>query len=187
MLDPIGDATRRGLYDALVSEHAADLHALAFRLTGLRDVAEDLVQEAFAGAWQSLDTLSDRSRARSWLMQILRHRWLHWRRARAARPAEAGGLDLVEARHVPPEPPAGNEVSQDLQVALDELDERFREPFLMVFLQGMTCREVAEELAIPLGTVLSRIHRARLALRDLVSRQATVPALRVVRRDGERA
>lgn len=54
---------------------------------------------------------------------------------------------------------------ENVQGALNRLDSRFKEPFLLVFLVGLSCREVAERLSVPLGTVLSRIHRARAALR----------------------
>ena len=91
----MSDIEARALYDRLVSDHAADLYALAFRLTGRREVAEDLVQEACTEAWRSLAALRDQAHARAWLMQILRHRWLHWRRARSRSPVEEGGLELV--------------------------------------------------------------------------------------------
>ena len=56
-----------------------------------------------------------------------------------------------------------------LQGALDALENRYKEPFLLVFLAGFSCREVAEQLSLPLGTVLSRIHRARQFLRERLS------------------
>ena len=75
--------------------------------------------------------------------------------------------------------------SEWLQRALDELDERYRLPVLMVFMEGLTCREAAEELNVPLGTVLSRIHRARQALKktlketDGETASGTEPRLRL--------
>jgi RNA polymerase sigma-70 factor (ECF subfamily) len=60
----------------------------------------------------------------------------------------------------------GKLANQELiQEALDALDDRYKEPFLMVFAAGLTCQQVADQLQMPLGTVLSRIHRARLFLR----------------------
>ena len=53
-----------------------------------------------------------------------------------------------------------------MQAALAELDERYRVALLLVFVEGLTCREAADELGVPLGTVLSRIHRARKAMRE---------------------
>jgi RNA polymerase sigma-70 factor (ECF subfamily) len=58
-----------------------------------------------------------------------------------------------------------------LQKALDKLDDRFKEPFLMVFLEGLSCAEAAEVLGVPLGTVLSRLHRARNQLRRCLDSQ----------------
>jgi RNA polymerase sigma-70 factor (ECF subfamily) len=93
------------------------------------------------------------------LFRILRNRHAHVVRAASRRPAPSAGVDaLADAGTEPPDRPA-------LQRALDELDERFKIPFLMVFLEGLTCQETADELGIPLGTVLSRVHRARVALR----------------------
>ncbi|MBI4864872.1 MAG: RNA polymerase sigma factor [Candidatus Riflebacteria bacterium] len=189
-MDTSDDIAARALYDELVGNCAADLFAMAYRLSGQREVAEDLVQEAFTEAWKSLPALRDRTRARAWLMQILRFRWLHWLRARSTRPVEKAGLDLVEDRAAPRADPAAPPMSDAVQEALDSLDERFRSPFLMVFLQGMSCQEVARELDIPLGTVLSRLHRARAALRRLLPARSAEPPgtapLRLVRRDGER-
>jgi RNA polymerase sigma-70 factor (ECF subfamily) len=189
-VDTSNDVAARALYDELVGHNSADLFALAYRLSGRREVAEDLVQEAFTEAWRSLPALRDRTRARAWLMQILRHRWLHWLRARSTRPVEKGGLDLVGDRADSRADPAAGSMSDDVQEALDGLDERFRSPFLLVFLQGMSCQEVAQELGLPLGTVLSRLYRARAALRRLLPVRTAQPqgpaVLQLVRGDGER-
>ena len=56
-----------------------------------------------------------------------------------------------------------------IQKALDRLDGRFKEPFLMVFVEGLTCAEAAEQLGVPLGTVLSRIHRARATMKEFLN------------------
>ena len=85
------------------------------------------------------------------------------------------GLELQAEAAEAPSAPAPAE--QDfLQEALDALDERFRTPLLMVFVQGLTCRETAEHLDLPLGTVLSRIHRARKQLRRALSFEQQSPA-----------
>ena len=62
------------------------------------------------------------------------------------------------------------EQQEMLQMALSGLEEQFKQPLLMVFMEGMTCRQVAQELDIPLGTVLSRLYRARLVLREKMAR-----------------
>ena len=63
-----------------------------------------------------------------------------------------------------------------LQAALDRLDPRFKEALLLVFLQGLTCRQAADELGVPLGTVLSRLYRAREFLKQEIPRLEAPPA-----------
>lgn len=145
-------------YEALVRTHAADLYRCAYRLTGARAPAEDLVQETFSEAWRALPTLRCAEAARAWLFAILRHRHAHLVRGASRRPTVASGVDELATTM--------REDSGGLQHALDGLDERFKVPLLMVFLEGLTCQETADALGLPLGTVLSRIHRGRAALRD---------------------
>jgi RNA polymerase sigma-70 factor, ECF subfamily len=162
---------RTKLYEFMVRTCSNDLYRYAYRLCGRHDTAQDLVQETFSEAWKSLDSLREESKARSWLYSILRYRNAHLHRERKRNreydhdplefndvPDNAGGRDALE------------ELADidSLQKALDRLDGRFKEPFLMVFLEGLTCAEAAEQLGVPLGTVLSRIHRARAALREYI-------------------
>lgn len=147
-------------YEALVRTHAADLYRCAYRLTGARTTAEDLVQETFSEAWRALASLSSAQAARAWLFAILRHRHAHLVRGASRRPTVATGVDELVAT-------VRDDATQSaLQRALDRLDERFKEALLMVFLEGLTCQETADALGVPLGTVLSRIHRGRAALRE---------------------
>jgi RNA polymerase sigma-70 factor (ECF subfamily) len=167
----------RDLYEGLVRRHAAELYRFARRLGGDPALAEDLVQETFQAAWSGLDRLREPERARAWLFQILRHRWSHALRGRgraaSARQALAQGTGpSADPRHV-------HESADLLQRGLDQLDERLRVPLLMVFLEGLTCQETAHELGLPLGTVLSRIHRARRRLRDL-EEERSGPRLRAI-------
>lgn len=163
-------ARRRELYDRLVNEHAAELYRFAVRLCGRRDVAEDLLQETFYEAWKSITSLRDPSRSRAWIYQILRHCYSHWRRKTSSRSQETVSLQDWDAS--PAEilewgsPSLGEE--EMLQKALERLHESYRETFLMVYLAGFTCQEAAQVLKIPLGTVLSRIHRARMFLRQFL-------------------
>jgi len=161
----------RAFYESLVRSLAPGLYRFAFRMTGRVEVAEDLLQETFCEAWRSLASLRDPARARAWFFRVLRHRHAHWarahgRRMRALPPAHAHG---VAVEHLPdPAQERGRRRAEDremLQNALDGLEDRFKIPFLMVFLEGLTCREAAGQLDLPLGTVLSRIHRARGFLR----------------------
>ena len=157
----------RAMYESWVSQHTTDLYRMAYRLMGDAVSAEDLVQETFYHAWRSIHNLRHKDRARSWLFQILRYRYAHTVRDAMRRPRTSA---LTEASHDEPAHSSPNVLEsmaneEMMQKALDTLDDRFKIPLVMVCVGGLTCREVAEELDIPLGTVLSRIHRAKQTLR----------------------
>lgn len=160
------DSDRR-LYETFVRSHARDLYRFAFRLCGRAELAEDLLQETFCEAWRSMGSLRDVHRSRAWLFQILRHRFAHSMRDGRRHPRTVMNIEDLESAASRPEPDLLSRMASQelLQMALDALDDRFKEPLLMVFMQGFTCREAAELLDVPLGTVLSRIHRARKFLR----------------------
>ena len=69
-------------------------------------------------------------------------------------------------------PDAHAEERDLIQRALDDLDDRYKLPFLMVFMEGLTCQQAADQLGVPLGTVLSRIHRARQSMRSQLEQEA---------------
>ena len=157
----------REFYEELVSSHARALYQFAYRLCGTKDKADDLVQETMYHAWRSISSLRDKKRGRAWLLQILRNRYKHLMRTQSRRiktDADAGQIDRADEQ-------AGEDLlakisnQELLQRSLDSLEDCYKEPFLLVFMQDMTCRETAEFLDLPLGTVLSRIHRARIQLR----------------------
>jgi RNA polymerase sigma-70 factor (ECF subfamily) len=155
----------RATYEQWVRQFAAELFRFAYRLTGNRQVTEDLVQETFTEAWKSMHTQREPHKARAWLFQILRFRYAHLLRDAKARLRPAtltDGMDIADSSPPPADLLAEREA---LQAALDELSPDIRETFLLVFMQGLKCREAAEELNVPLGTVLSRLNRARVAMR----------------------
>ena len=161
------DQSQRAAYESWVDGYTSDLYRLAYRLVGQAAAAEDLVQEAFYHAWRSRKSLKDQGKARAWLYQILRYRYAHWVRDRTRRIRTTGidgAPEKADGAHRQPLDRLAD--SEELQRALDTLDDRFKLPFLMVFLEGLTCKEAAAKLEIPLGTVLSRIHRARQSLRE---------------------
>jgi RNA polymerase sigma-70 factor (ECF subfamily) len=154
------------LYEDLVGRHGASLWRFALRLTGDRDEADELLQQTYFEAWKSLHTLREPAAGRAWLSRILQRRFQRWLRQQRAGPRterevdeESDASDLL----VPDLDALAR--SEDVQRALDALVPERRLAFLLVFLEGYTCREAAERLGIPLGTVLSRIHRARAELR----------------------
>ncbi len=135
------------------------------------------MQDTFLEAWRSIGNLREASSGRAWLFRILRHRHSHLVRDSGRRLHAAESLDHADDAPCRP----GQDVlellshQEELQNAFDALEVRYKEPFLMAFVVGLSCREVAAELGLPLGTVLSRIHRARVFLRTFLRREGEVP------------
>lgn len=153
-------------YEQWVRALAPELYRFAYRMTGNHQVAEDLVQETFTEAWRSMASQREPDKARAWFYQILRYRHAHLLRDRGRR-IQAGPLEeeVAEAQSARPALDALADKEQ-LQRALDLLAPEIRETFLLVFMQGYKCREAAADLKVPLGTVLSRLSRARASLRQ---------------------
>ena len=145
--------------------HAAALFRFAARSCGDPIAAEDVVQETYYEAWRSLARLRDAGSGRAWLFQILRHRLARRARSIVREPRPEPGEEAVHVRAL--ERLSRREL---VQRALDTLDPAFRETFLLVMLEGVTCAEAAERLGVARGTVLSRLSRARAALRTAIER-----------------
>ncbi len=147
----------------LVEEHYAALYRYAYRLSGSAADAEDLTQEAFCQAQLKLGQLRDPARAKAWLFSILRNGYLHRTRAEKQRPAVS--LDLVgDIPERLPEPLP--EVDPDqLQQALNELPEVYRTPIILYYFEEFSYRDIAEQMDLPIGTVMSRLARAKVHLR----------------------
>jgi RNA polymerase sigma-70 factor (ECF subfamily) len=148
----------------LVSDHLDDLYRYAYRLSGSTTDAEDLVQQTFLAAQASLDQLRDARQARGWLCTILRHAFLKSRQKRTPVPASNLGLELdgLEAASIEDDAPIDRE---ELQRALGKLSDEFRVIVLMFYLEECSYREIAERLNLPIGTVMSRLSRAKSQLR----------------------
>lgn len=155
-----------GQFNALVEEHAPALYRVAYRMVGDRHEAEDMVQEAFRSAWKSREAYEPNRGDRAWLASILRRRIVdRWRR---------NNLPTVTIGDAQPEPgiagddPLAADYTDEMQLALAGLPTELRETLLLVVVGELTHQEVADMLEIPLGTVLSRVSRARRRLRDLI-------------------
>jgi RNA polymerase sigma-70 factor (ECF subfamily) len=156
----------RSVYETLVERHAASLYRLAYRLVGETAGAEDLVQESFLQAWRSIRSLREVDAGSAWLTTILRRRFGRWLHDRSRQPRVAADSDADDTASPLPGPDAGMFSDHErLQRALDHLDPRLKEPLLLSQMAGLSCGETARLLSLPLGTVLSRIHRARVELR----------------------
>ncbi len=143
----------------LVDEHYVALYRYAYRLSGTSADAEDLTQEAFCKAQLHFAQLRDGKRAKPWLFSILRNAYLHRLRAERQQPCVPldGVGDVAE-----PLPESLPEVdSEQLQQALNELPEVFRTPIILFYFEDFGYREIAEQMDLPIGTVMSRLARAR--------------------------
>ncbi len=153
-------------FNRMVVDHGATLYRMAYRLVGDRHEAEDLIQETFRSAWKSRERYRTNGGERAWLAAILRRRAAdHWRRPRPPLVLAAEGqIDVSYAG----EDPLRDDFSDEIQNALGRLPEDLRETLLLVVVGELTHQETADLLEIPLGTVLSRVSRARKRLREFL-------------------
>jgi RNA polymerase sigma-70 factor (ECF subfamily) len=147
----------------LVEEHYSSLYRYAYRLTGLAVDAEDLTQETFCQAQLKLAQLRDHARARAWLFSILRNAYLH--RVRASKQEHAVSLDWAGDLPERSPDPLPEVEPETLQQALSELPEAFRTPVILYYFEEFSYRDIAEQMDLPMGTVMSRLARAKAHLR----------------------
>ncbi|MHC4179566.1 MAG: RNA polymerase sigma factor [Planctomycetota bacterium] len=151
-------------FNRMVAEHGPTLYRMAYRMVGDQHEAEDLVQEAFRSAWRSRRLFQPGGGERAWLASILRRRVAdHWRRPRP--PTVLAGQRNIEVGQ-PAEDPLRNDFTDEMQRALERLPRDLRETLLLVVVAELTHQEAADLMGIPLGTVLSRVSRARRQLRE---------------------
>src|SRR6184192_607618 len=163
----------------LIDTHYQALYRYAYRLSGSSADAEDLTQEAFGKALARLPQLRDPDRAKAWLFRILRNAYLHrvrdQKRHRVIPLDAVGDLPEQTADEMPDIDPAR------LQQALNELDEVFRTPIILFYFEEFSYRDIAEQMDLPIGTVMSRLARAKAYLRSrlLAGRIANPPHLQL--------
>ncbi len=157
----------------LVDEHYVALYRYAYRLSGSAADAEDLTQDAFCKAQLNFTQLRDPDRAKPWLFSILRNAYLH--RVRSRKQEACISLDdLGDIAEASPEPLPEIDPKQ-LQQVLNDLSEVFRTPIILYYFEDFSYRDIAEQMDLPLGTVMSRLARAKTFLRSrLLSREAPV-------------
>lgn len=150
---------RAQTFEHAVRAYSADLYRYAWWLCRDRHLAEDVVQETFARAWKSWGDLRDASVAKTWLITILRNE-LARSFSRAKPAADIDGLAEAEL-------PALPSFEGDVETAqiVRMLPETYREPLLLQVLGGFSCAEIAGMLGTTEGAVMTRLTRARQALR----------------------
>jgi RNA polymerase sigma-70 factor (ECF subfamily) len=144
-----------GAFEALVREYQADVWRFAYHFTRDRQLAEDVTQESFLRAYRFLRTFRGDSKFTSWLFRIARNCAMDAIRRRAGQQSREHPLPLG-----PPDP----EARAELHAALSSVSAEHREPFLLIEVFGLSYQEAADVLNIRVGTVKSRMHRARHAM-----------------------
>lgn len=171
-------AEDRERFTALISEHLDGLFRTALRLTRNRANAEDLLQETFLRAWRSFHTFKPGTNVRAWLYRILMNAHIDAYR-RTTREPEIVDQDDVDEFYLyskvqdsdefrragnPEEALLSQLMEADVVGALDGLPDAFRSVVVLADIEGFSYKEIAEILNIPIGTVMSRLHRGRRQL-----------------------
>ena len=166
-MDDDGRPEERPTWESVARDHGRFLYQVAYRLTGNDDDAQDLVQEVLLRVRRGLPTYQPGS-MEGWLSRITTNAFLDDIRRRRRRPAEMlpAEPDLVLPSSPPPdEELARRQLPEDIQQALTTLPEDFRAAVVLCDVVGLSYEDISETLDVPIGTVRSRIHRGRMALR----------------------
>lgn len=152
------------------------LYRLAFRLARRAADADDLVQETILRAFAARDRFQTGTSMRAWLATILRRLFLTGaikaQRRGTQTDTDAGDVILLSGATAPT---TRDELTYEQKIervddllkdALERVPDTYRQPFVMFALDGLSYAEIAEQLSIPVGTVMSRIHRARQRMKD---------------------
>ena len=171
VFDATGDKAAMPSWDELVRQHADRVYRLAYRLAGNQQDAEDLTQETFIRVFRSVQNYQPGT-FEGWLHRITTNLFLDMvrRRARIRMEALPEDYDRVPADERNPEQIYHDaRLAPDLQAALDSLPPEFRAAVVLCDVEGLSYEEIGATLGVKLGTVRSRIHRGRQALRDYLA------------------
>ncbi len=169
-------------FTALVAPHMPRLFRLGMRLTRQPSEASDLVQEALCRAWANWARFEQGGSVGAYLARIVVNTFISRHRHARVVTAAATRSDLLDhlfdrgrmqEAHAPEGSWTASLLSDEVYEALDALPNHYREVVELVDLQGNAYKEAAETLDIPLGTVMSRLHRARRLMRDRLSQYAS--------------
>lgn len=155
----------RAEFDREVLQHRGELFGSALRMTGSRAEAEDLVQEAVLRAWTFWHRFQPGTNGRAWMHRILVNTFINgYRRRRREREIlgeirQGGVRPRTDGVELP-----GETLGDEVSAALATLPEDFRRVLLLVDLDENSYRDAARALGCPIGTVMSRLHRARRAM-----------------------
>ena len=157
-------------------QYAPQLYSAALRMTRNSSDAEDLVQEAYLRAYRGYASFEEGTNLRAWLFRILTNQYINTYRAKQRRPIETDVDDVEDLYlyHRIANLGAASRSAEDtlfdlftdeeVKTALEELPETFRIPVLLADVEGFSYKEIAEMTDVPIGTVMSRLHRGRKAM-----------------------
>ena len=159
----------------MLDEHQERVFRYAYRLSGCAATAEDIAQEVFLRAFRSLHQLRDDAAARGWLLVIARNEFLrHCRRRAASCEVVVDPQDCdTAAEQIAPQ----IENQEWVAAALAQLPEDFRLVLLMYYFEELSYAQIAEQLNIPLGTVMSRLSRGKAHLKAALNQSDVAPDL----------
>jgi RNA polymerase sigma-70 factor (ECF subfamily) len=163
-------------------QHAPQLFSTALRMTRNRADAEDLVQETFTKAWRAFDSYQQGTNLRAWLFRIMTNTYINKYNARMRRPVETeldeveelflfkrlGAFDQSKMNQSAEDQMLEMFTDDEVKKAIEELPEAFRIPLLLSDLEGFSYKEIAEMTDVPIGTVMSRLHRGRKAMQKML-------------------
>jgi RNA polymerase sigma-70 factor (ECF subfamily) len=168
----------RADFTDLAMEHMPSLYSAAMRMTRNPADAEDLVQETYLKAYRAFDSFQAGTNLKAWLYRILTNTFINSYRSRKRRPEQTelddvedlylyrrlGGLEAAAAGRSAEEEVLEHFTEGDVKAAIEALPEQFRLAVLLADVEGFSYKEIAEILDVPIGTVMSRLHRGRKAL-----------------------
>lgn len=167
-------------FTALVNAQYAPLYRFALSLTKNSSEACDLTQQTFFIWAKKGEQLRDTSKAKSWLFTTLYREFLRYRR-------RAGHVTALEDLPPSESDPAAPEIdvvtgmdAGSVVEALQEVDEVYRVPLTLFYLEDLSYKEIAETLEVPIGTVMSRLSRGKIQLRTLLEQKAATVRNKVV-------
>ncbi|MBF0634214.1 MAG: sigma-70 family RNA polymerase sigma factor [Nitrospinae bacterium] len=142
------------------------MYASAYRLTGSRDDAEDLVQETFLKAYRSIDRFEEGTNPGAWVYMIMRNTFLNNIRSKKGREVLLFDEEMAERLADTSESYVSDEkMDEELQAVLNSLPPDMKEALVAREVNGLSYQEIADSMGLPIGTVKSRINRAREALK----------------------
>lgn len=156
---------RRRRFDQLVGVFYADMYRYAAWLSRDRAIAEDVVQEALLRAWKSLDALRDDAAAKPWLLTIVRRENARYFERKRLETVDIDDLSAPQAALLAEQP---DRELDEMREAIFELDDDYREPLVLQVMMGYSTTEIAELMGLKQGAVLTRLHRARHKLKEII-------------------